>query len=113
LFDIANPFCATVPSRLQRYTHTLRSAPVSHISAFLILHELTAIAPIGGLAYLFHQMDWLPPGLSESQWALAGTEKFERYFRKKGWAGFGEEEEEGEQKGLSERRLWGMKVLIE
>jgi hypothetical protein len=44
---------------------------------------------------------------------LAGAEKFGRYFRKKGWFGFGEEEGEGENEGLSEKGLWGMRVLVE
>jgi hypothetical protein len=87
---------------------------VSHITAFLVLHELTAIAPIGGLAYLFHQTNWLPPGLSESKWAVAGAEKFGRYFRRKGWFGFGAEDDgEERRRELGERGLWGMRLLVE
>jgi hypothetical protein len=50
-----------VPRFLRNYTDGLRNAPVSHVVAFLILHELTAIVPLIGLASYFHYTNWLPP----------------------------------------------------
>lgn len=50
-----------VPRFLRRYTDGLRNAPVTHVVAFLILHELTAIIPLIGLASYFHYANWLPP----------------------------------------------------
>jgi hypothetical protein len=76
---------AHLPRFLRRLVTPLRTAPVSHISAFLILHELTAIVPLFGLAALFHYSNWLPPYVSEGKWVSEGTEKFGRYLRKKGW----------------------------
>jgi hypothetical protein len=74
-----------LPAFLRRYTTPLRTAPVSHISAFLLLHEITAIIPLFGFAAAFHYFDWLPPFIAEGALAKAGVEKFGRYLRKKGW----------------------------
>lgn len=49
-----------VPKPFRKYTDGLRNAPVSHIVAFLTLHEITAIVPLVGLASLFHYTQWLP-----------------------------------------------------
>jgi hypothetical protein len=57
----ANRVLDRVPKFLRRYTDVLRNAPVSHIVAFLILHEITAIVPLVGLAGYFHYANWLPP----------------------------------------------------
>ena len=74
-----------LPAFLRRYTTPLRTAPVSHISAFLLLHEITAIIPLFGFAAAFHYFDWLPPFIAEGGLAKSGVEKFGRYLRKKGW----------------------------
>ena len=87
---------AAVRSRLDRFVeHTprflrptvtgLRQAPFSHVAAFFILHELTAVIPLFGLAGAFHYFHWLPPYFAEGAWISAGVEKFGRYFRTKGW----------------------------
>lgn len=63
----------------------------------MILHELTAIVPLFALFGVFHYYTDVGPieawmrghyGAYVSQ----GTERFEKYFRRKGWFGFGEEE---------------------
>lgn len=74
-----------LPKFLRRYTTPLRNAPVSHITAFLILHELTAVVPLFGLAAAFHYTNWLPPYISEGKWISDYTEKFGKYLRKKKW----------------------------
>ncbi|KAI4723066.1 hypothetical protein E4T48_00710 [Aureobasidium sp. EXF-10727] len=76
---------ARLPRFLARYVKPLRNAPISHITAFLVLHELTAIVPLFGLTFAFHKFDWLPPVFSEGYWVKEGVEKFGRYFRRKGW----------------------------
>ncbi|EON62975.1 hypothetical protein W97_02201 [Coniosporium apollinis CBS 100218] len=75
------------PRFLRSYLEKLRSAPLTHITAFLLLHELTAVVPLIGLAATFHYTRWLPPYISEGAWVQAGVEKFGRYFRRKGWLG--------------------------
>ncbi|KAL1645725.1 hypothetical protein SLS58_003609 [Diplodia intermedia] len=74
-----------LPSRPLRYLSPLRSAPLTHVTAFLLLHEVTAIVPLVGLAATFHYADWLPPYISEGAWVKQGVERFGRYFRRKGW----------------------------
>lgn len=61
------------------------SAPITHITSFLILHEITALVPLLGLAATFHYTHWLPGWFAEGAWVLQGVERFGKYFRKKGW----------------------------
>ncbi|KAF7185329.1 MIOREX complex component 11 [Pseudocercospora fuligena] len=75
------------PRFLRKYLTPLRNAPISHISAFLILHEITAIAPLLALTAAFHYSNWLPPFISEWKWFSDGVTKFGNYLRKKGWIG--------------------------
>jgi len=51
-----------VPRYLRKYTDGLRNAPISHVVSFLILHELTAVVPLVGLAGGFHYWG-LPTGV--------------------------------------------------
>lgn len=44
-----------VPRFLRPYTTQFIYAPVSHVTSFLILHELTAIVPLVGVWYALHQ----------------------------------------------------------
>ncbi|KAI9887358.1 MAG: hypothetical protein M1823_000783 [Watsoniomyces obsoletus] len=74
-----------LPRFLQRYVLPLRTAPLTHISSFLILHEITAVVPLLALTGIFHYTQWLPPYISEGKWVSIGMDKFGRYFRKKGW----------------------------
>lgn len=81
-----------LPPSLRKYTDRLRDAPVSHVVAFLILHELTAIVPLFGLFGLFHYTNYVPIGYMLEHYGgqvRDGIARFERYFRKKGWFGFG------------------------
>jgi len=54
-----------LPSSLRRYTTQFANKPVSHITSFLILHELTAIIPVGGLFWYMHATVWTPPGIPQ------------------------------------------------
>ncbi|KAF2734340.1 hypothetical protein EJ04DRAFT_247508 [Polyplosphaeria fusca] len=78
-------FNRRLPRFLHKYTNALATAPVTHITSFLILHEITAIVPLFGLAATFHYTHWLPSWFAEGAWVLQGVERFGRYFRKKGW----------------------------
>lgn len=99
-----------LPRFLQKYTKQVVNAPITHISAFLLLHELTAVVPLVGLAGIFHYARWLPPYISEGQWVSAGVEKFGKYFRRKGWLG---------EQGVARRdRYWGfsekgVRIIVE
>ncbi|KAF1363424.1 hypothetical protein EJ07DRAFT_103254 [Lizonia empirigonia] len=78
-------FNRRLPKFLHKYTSSLATAPLSHITSFLILHELTAIIPLLGLAATFHYTHWLPSWFAEGAWVLAGVERFGKYFKRKGW----------------------------
>lgn len=83
---------ARLPRRLQKYTNGLRNAPVSHVVSFLILHELTAIVPLFALFALFHYTTFVPVAYMTSHfgdYVQSGISRFERYFSRKGWFGFG------------------------
>ncbi|KAI2780325.1 hypothetical protein F4815DRAFT_155889 [Daldinia loculata] len=98
-----------LPKRLRPYLEKLRSAPFSHVAAFLVLHEITAAVPLLALAYGFHRADWVPTAWVLGPWAAwaeEGLSRYMRWFRKKGWFGLGDEADggkEGEEK--LERRL--------
>lgn len=101
-----------LPKFLHPYTNRLVSAPLSHITSFLILHELSAVVPLVALFGLFHYTSWLPgEWLGETVWAKEKAEKLVRYLERKGyWKGRFQrknkekkdeekEEEEGEEGG--------------
>ncbi|GKT58330.1 hypothetical protein ColTof4_12260 [Colletotrichum tofieldiae] len=80
-----------VPLRFQKYTTGLRKAPLSHIIAFLVLHEITAVVPLLGLFGLFHYTNFSPLEYVTGHWAgyvRDGVGMAERYFSRKGWFGF-------------------------
>ncbi|KAK0383631.1 hypothetical protein NLU13_9542 [Sarocladium strictum] len=84
-----------LPRRLQKYTSRLRGAPVSHLVSFLILHELTAIVPLFAFFGLFHYTDLVPTAYITKHFGTyvdAGITRFERYFRRKQWFGFNQED---------------------
>ncbi|KAI0205249.1 hypothetical protein F4808DRAFT_411039 [Astrocystis sublimbata] len=82
-----------LPQRLNTALQDLRSAPVSHIVAFLALHEITAIVPVVGIAYAFYTLDYMP-----ARWLVSeeGLKKWTSYFRKKRWFGLEPEGERGD-----------------
>ncbi|KAJ5723660.1 hypothetical protein N7488_001695 [Penicillium malachiteum] len=77
-----------LPRFLRTYTTPLLGGPVSHVTAFLILHEITAIVPLFGLVAAFHYGNWLPDlqsGSGENNAFDEGAARFGRWLRKKGW----------------------------
>jgi hypothetical protein len=112
-------FNRRLPKFLHRYTNALSSAPITHITSFLILHELTAIVPLFGLAATFHYTHWLPSYFAEGTWVLQGVERFGKYFRRKGWIR-GEDMGEAEHEVQLRRRdhAWnlsegGARIIVE
>ncbi|KUJ17457.1 uncharacterized protein LY89DRAFT_707025 [Mollisia scopiformis] len=114
---------ARLPNFLHPYTCGLLTAPISHLVSFLILHEITAVVPLIGLASLFHYTNWLPEAWVEGRWVKEGVDRFGRYFGRKGWFGFsaqekGEQGEGGEISVESEENRWrvgerGGRILVE
>ncbi|KAL4972103.1 hypothetical protein BDW66DRAFT_12503 [Aspergillus desertorum] len=73
-----------LPPFLRSYTTPLLGAPATHVTSFLILHEITAVGPLFGLVAVFHYGNWLPDFTSYSGFE-EGTRRFTRWLRKKGW----------------------------
>ncbi|CAK7268783.1 hypothetical protein SEPCBS57363_003267 [Sporothrix epigloea] len=97
----AERILSRLPPSMQKYTRQLKDAPVSHIVAFLILHELTAIVPLIGLFGLFHYaagsgrlipLDYMMQHYGGQ--VADGVRRFEKYFRRKEWFGFRRDEAE-------------------
>lgn len=65
----SHPILKRVPKFLLPYTKNFINAPISHVTAFLILHELTAIVPLVGFWYLFHKYHWSVP-MDLPSWAI-------------------------------------------
>lgn len=97
-----------LPRFLHRFTTPLRNAPVSHITAFVVLHEITAIVPLFGLAGAFHYANWLPPYISEGKWVQEGTQMFGRWLRRRGW--ITDDEGSGKWYGRGEG---GVRIVVE
>lgn len=61
---------------------------MTHVTSFLILHEITAVLPLFGLVAAFHYGAWMPDLSSETGEKNAfdeGAARFGRWLRKKGW----------------------------
>lgn len=56
----AHAILAKLPGPFRKYGERLVDAPFAHVSAFLILHEFTALVPFLGLWYAFHTYEFLP-----------------------------------------------------
>lgn len=94
----ADRILSRLPRSMQGYAGRLRSAPLSHVVAFLVLHEVTAVVPLLGLFGLFHYggASAAPMGYMMEHYGdyvRDGTARFERYFTRKGWFGFGGDDE--------------------
>lgn len=65
----AAKIASRIPKWLRPYTSNFVNAPFSHVTAFVILHELSAIVPLIGLWYVFHQNhEYIP--LDLPNWAI-------------------------------------------
>ncbi|RKP34937.1 hypothetical protein BJ085DRAFT_1418, partial [Dimargaris cristalligena] len=50
----------------RKYYHQFRNKPATHLTAFIILHEVTAVLPFGLIFGLLTWTDWRPPVSEES-----------------------------------------------
>ncbi|KAK6514013.1 hypothetical protein TWF506_008442 [Arthrobotrys conoides] len=80
----ADRIISKLPKYLHPYTRPLLSHPASHITSFLILHELTAIIPLFAFFAFFNLTSWNPADLLPKEWIETGYTRFKRYIEKKG-----------------------------
>lgn len=58
---IGNAILRRIPKFLQPFSRRFLDAPVTHVTSFIILHELTAIIPLIGIWWVFHNYhDMIP-----------------------------------------------------
>ncbi|PYH96141.1 hypothetical protein BO71DRAFT_281051, partial [Aspergillus ellipticus CBS 707.79] len=74
----------SLPPFLRAYTTPLVAAPSASIISFLILHELTALVPLVGLAADFHYSDRLPDFTSNAVFQER-VQQLGKYLRKRGY----------------------------
>lgn len=55
-----------LPGWAAKYAHRFKNNPASHITSFLILHEITAVLPLPILFWFFHSFDWTPESKDEA-----------------------------------------------
>lgn len=85
LIDISeHPIIKRLPKFLHPYTLRFLNAPVSHVTSFIVLHELTAIAPLFGLWALFSHFDYVP-GFVPDLMIEKGTEFIKVMGERNGW----------------------------
>ena len=92
---------ARLPTRLRPRLAPLLRAPAAHVAAFLLLHELTALVPLLGLAAALHYGGGAARARALAE-AWVGEEKvreglarMERWFRRRGWLAAGDDERGG------------------
>lgn len=86
-----HPILSRIPKFLRPYTTRFINAPVSHVTAFVILHELTALIPLVGIWYLLHQYhDTLMVGaLDLPNWAIEkGTKVIDSAMERWDWGNY-------------------------
>lgn len=59
--DQAARILEKVPARFRPHAQKLLAEPGSFIVCFLLLHEISAVAPLFGFFWLFQYLDWAPP----------------------------------------------------
>ena len=77
-----------LPRAVRSYTTPLLGAPITHVTSFLILHEITAILPLFGLVAVFHYGNWIPDLSSADSGGGAfdeGVKRLGRWLQRKGW----------------------------
>lgn len=70
-----HPILDRIPRFLRPYAGRFIKAPVSHVTAFLVLHELTAIVPLIGIWYVLHHHHDMIPTVDLPMWALEKATK--------------------------------------
>ncbi|CAG8316076.1 unnamed protein product [Penicillium salamii] len=107
-----------LPRFLRAYTTPLLGAPVTHITSFLILHEITAILPLFGLVGAFHYGAWMPDLTSKTGESNAfdeGAARFGRWLKKKGWVDKADVDTVTEHGATGETRIEraGVRLVLE
>ncbi|KAJ5649707.1 uncharacterized protein N7484_003430 [Penicillium longicatenatum] len=109
-----------LPRFLRTFTTPLLGAPVTHVTSFLILHEITAIVPLFGLVAAFHYGNWMPDlasGSGENNALDEGVARFGRWLRKNDWVDESDvsvfTEHEATASGATVKERAGVRLILE
>lgn len=64
------------PKFMAKYAAKIGGAPMSHLTSFLLIHELTAIVPLFGIWGAFYYLDYVPLGMPD--WLIENGSEFIR-----------------------------------
>lgn len=80
-----HPLFKRIPKFLHPYTIGFMNAPVSHVTSFILVHELTAIAPLFGLWGIFYYLDYTPVAGIPDWLLVKGTHFIDILADRNGW----------------------------
>lgn len=69
------------PSYLQHYRELLKAQPVSHVTSFLILHEVTAVVPLPIIFYGLQNSDFKWETVFPKDWLEKGDVRMRKTFK--------------------------------
>ncbi|KAG5360667.1 MIOREX complex component 11 [Yarrowia sp. B02] len=83
--DDNDPILKHIPRFIRPLASRFKNAPVSYVTSFLIVHEITAIVPLFGLWWYFNHYDFVPPGLPD--WLIVkGMSVIDKLLESQGWS---------------------------
>lgn len=83
--DDNDPILKHIPRFIRPMASRFKNAPVSYVTSFLLVHEITAIVPLFGLWWYFNRNDFVPPGLPD--WLIVkGMAVIDKLLESQGWS---------------------------
>ncbi|KAG5368901.1 hypothetical protein CKK34_2550 [Yarrowia sp. E02] len=83
--DDNDPILKHIPRFIRPMASRFKNAPVSYVTSFLLVHEITAVVPLIGLWWYFNKYDFIPPGLPD--WLIVkGMAVFDKMLEYQGWS---------------------------
>lgn len=85
-----HPMVKKLPKSVQRFAVNFSHTPMSYLTSFLILHEITAVAPLFAIWGAFHYFDFIPTGMPD--WLLENGTEFIKHLQERNEWDFGNPE---------------------
>lgn len=83
--DDNDPILKHIPRFIRPMAARFKNAPVSYVTSFLLVHEITAVIPLFGLWWYFNRNDFVPPGLPD--WLIVkGMSVIDKLLESQGWS---------------------------
>lgn len=112
-----HPILKRIPKFMWPYAERFAQAPLSHVTAFAILHELTAMVPLIGIWYFLFKFQIIPT-LDTPEWAIEkGKEVIEKSTKNFNFEGYSVEEKarfimDGVYSYIIVKGLFPLRVLV-